>query len=156
MGKNSSESVGVNVTFSGTINVSASRNKARVTVAKKVKGGAAVRANRNENVETRFIEPANVDEDFPVDAFLQEIYEQSLLKLYFFKFYYFYLFIFFDLFFPNNLDEREQETLSADEVGVLVAHGGRARESVRCNKRRAAAKVHGGFVVGERIKVTKK
>ena len=73
---NSSHTARVNVTFSGTITVSAQRDAKKVQVSTQWKGGAALQEADKESKREEFQPLADIYEG-PVNAYLGEIYRQS-------------------------------------------------------------------------------
>jgi hypothetical protein len=73
---NSTEKIRVNVTFSGTVQVSAEFNTKRVAVSSQYGGGAALSVCESESEETKFITPKEVDVE-EVNNFLNPLREKS-------------------------------------------------------------------------------
>ena len=125
--------------------MSAQRDTKKIQISSQYNGGAALAENDSENVQIKFVDPA---EPSLASDFLNKIYDKSNMMILLLGRY----FTFTSFFQPDLL---EQNNVDADTTTVLVAHGADTGVDVRDNQRRAKAKLQGGFVVGSTTKVTR-
>jgi len=125
-GKNKTEKIKVKVTFSGLIKVDAERDSKKVNISHQFGGVAALSINESEDDESLFKEPTELD-DNDINQILDPI---------------------------RHKYEDDQMNLEESEIGVVVGHGAKTDLKVRAGKRKAEAKVKGGFVVGVKTKIT--
>ncbi|CAG2117336.1 unnamed protein product [Medioppia subpectinata] len=129
MGANSG-GLALNITFAGTVSISAKASDGRdgheVKVSTAYLGGLGLLLGLNAEQNKAF----SLDsESIPSDPFLKNIYETNL---------------------------NSQKTLSTSETGVLVAHGSATGSQITANNGKLESGLIGGFVVGSVTKVSAK
>ena len=83
MGDNSQESLALEISFAGTVTISAQRNDQKVEVSTDYLGGLARYQNSRLNNDKLFDENSK-----PVDPFLKNIYEKSIYSLFHYNYSY--------------------------------------------------------------------